>query len=363
MFLNANRMSTNIIVTALVLVMVFLLPLLDRRICAMLGVNLHHGLSSNPKADTLLQIRQLILIGVFSVYIMVFAYLVFFSRSASAEYLVHIDPFADLQNAINTDYGPFDFLVAVFREGVPQAFSHIRVVKIEDIAQVYMNIMLYVPMGYLLPYVFEWFRARSNIRPVLACFVISFITENLQLIFRRGFYDMDDLLANTFGGWIGQLLFISVAYVVTHPDWRRELFSSRRWKKIAERGALYPFARRIGISRTTLMGTDEGDVYLFYVTKLGFRPRKQLTEEYSFGTDFLFEMGQTQLEIHCSNRPDKLPAQYLSITARDLPRIKERLKQHGIETGPFEQDPYTGQRRMSFSGPDGVVITVLEEYI
>ena len=202
--------------------------------------------------------------------------------------------------------------------------------------------MLYVPMGYLLPYVFEWFRARSWVRPVLACFVISFITENLQLIFRRGFYDMDDLLANTLGGLIGQMLFISVGYVVTHPDWRRELFSSRRWKKIAERGALYPFAHRIGLSRTTLMGTDEGDVYLFYVTKLGFRPRKQLTVEDSFGTDFLFEMGRTQLEIHCSNRPDRLPTQYLSIAARDLPAIRERLRRHKIETGPFEQDPPTG---------------------
>ena len=58
MLLNANQMSTNIIVTVLVMLLVFVLPLLDRRICAKLGVNLHHGVSSNPKADALLQIRQ-----------------------------------------------------------------------------------------------------------------------------------------------------------------------------------------------------------------------------------------------------------------------------------------------------------------
>ena len=361
MLLNANQMSTNIIVTVLVMLLVFVLPLLDRRICAKLGVNLHHGVSSNPKADALLQIRQLLLFAVFFVYIMAFAYLVFFSRTASEEYLVHIAPFADLQNAINTDYGVFDFLVTLFREGVQAAFSHVYVVKIEDITQVYMNIMLYVPMGYLLPYVFEFFRTRSRIRPVLACFVISFITENLQLIFRRGFYDMDDLLSNTIGGLIGQLLFISVGYVVTHPDWRRELFTYRRWRHAARRSALYPFARGIKLSRTTLLGTDEEAVYFFYVTKLGFRPRKQLTVEYSFGTDFLFEMGNSQVEIHCSNRPDKLPTQYLSISARNLPKIRERLKAHDVQTGPFEQDPYTGQRRMSFLGPDGVIVTILEE--
>ena len=192
--LNANRMSTNVIVTVLVMLLVFVLPLVDRRICTKLGLNLHHGVSTNPKADALLQIRQLILFAVFFVYVMVFAYLVFFSRTASEEYLVHIAPFVDLQNAISTDYGLSDLLVTLFRGGIQEAFSHVYVLKFEDIAQVYMNIMLYVPMGYLLPYVFEFFRSRSGIRPVLACFVISFITENLQLIFRRGFYDMDDLL-------------------------------------------------------------------------------------------------------------------------------------------------------------------------
>ena len=359
--LNANRLSTNIIVTALVLVMVFLLPLIDRRVCARLGVNLHHGVSSNPRADALLQIRQLLLFGVFAVYILVYLYLVLFSRSASEEYLVHIDPFADLQNAINTDYGIFDFVVANFKEGVQKAFSHIRVVKFEDITQVYMNIMLFVPMGYLLPYVFEFFRTRSRIRPVLACFLISFTTENLQLIFRRGLYDMDDLLANTLGGLIGQMLFIWVGYVVTHPDWRRELFTNRRWRQTSRRSALYPFARRIDLSRTTLLGTDEDAVFSFYVTKLGFKPLKQLTAEHSFGTDFLFEMGKYQVEVRCSNRPTELPTQYLSISARNLPQIKRRLREHDIITGPFEQDPYTGQRRLSFTGPDGVVVTILEE--
>ena len=360
MFLNANRLSTNVIITVLVLIMVFVLPLVDRRICAKLGVNLHHGVSSNPKADALLQIRQLILFSVFFVYVMVFAYLVFFSRQASQEYLVHIAPFSDLQNAISTDYGLFDFLVTLFREGIQSAFSHVYVVKFEDITQVYMNIMLYVPMGYLLPYVFEFFRNGSRLRPVIACFLISFITENLQLIFRLGFYDIDDLMANTFGGLIGVLFYISVGYVVTHPDWRREFSSYRRWRRIARRSVFYPFSRQIELSRTTLLGTDEEAVFFFYVTKLGFRPRKQLTPEYSFGTDFLFEIGRSQIEVRCSNRPDKLPTQYLSIYARDLLKLKERLREHDIETGPFEQDVYTGLRCIRFTGPDGVIVTIME---
>ena len=358
--LNANRLSTNILVTVLVTVLVFVLPLLDRRICARLGLNLQHGVSSHPRADSLLRARQLLLYGVFGVYITAYAYLVLFSRRATVEYLVHINPFADLTSAITTDYGLFDFLVILFKEGVQQAFTHVRVVKFEDIAQVYMNMMLYVPMGYLLPYVFEFFRARSRVRPVLACFVVSFVTENLQLIFRRGFYDVDDLMANTLGGLIGQLLFISVAYVVTHPEWRQELFFSRQWNSAVKNGALFPYARQLSPMRTTLLGTDEGNVYDFYVTKLGFRPSRQVGHDDGLGTDFLFALGKFQLEVCCSNSPDILPSQYLNLSARDLVRIKKDLEKKEIETGPFDQDPYTGQRCLRFTGPDDVVITILE---
>ena len=157
------------------------------------------------------------------------------------------------------------------------------------------------------------------------------------------------------------MLFISVAYVVTHPEWRSELFSYRRWKKTAKHSPLYPFARRIGLSRTTLLGTDEDEVYYFYATKLGFRPRRQLSVDLSIGTNFLFEMGKTQVEVRCSNRPDTLPPQFLTISADNLPKLKRRLKKKNVETGPFETDPYTGQRTLSFPGPDGVLITVIEE--
>ena len=361
MNLNANALSTNILVTVLVAVLVLILPWLDRRICAKLGLNLQHGVSENPHADFLLRVRQALLFLVFAVYLAAYAYLVFFSRAATESYVVHIAPFADLQKAIDTDNGLFDILVILFTQGFQEAISHIRVVKLEDITQVYMNMMLYVPMGYLLPYVFEYFRTRANVRPVVACFVISFVTENLQLIFKRGFYDMDDLLANTLGGLIGQMLFISVAYVVTHPEWRTELSSYRRWKKSARKSPLYPFSRRIGINRTTLLGTDEDEVYYFYATKLGFRPRKQMSVDLSIGTNFLFEMGKTQVEVRCSNRPDKLPPQALTFSADNLPKLKRRLKKYHVETGPFENDPYTGQRTLSFPGPDGVLITVLEE--
>ena len=361
MLLNANMLYTNLLVTVLVAVLVFFLPWLDRRICRRLGVNLHHGVSKNPHADALLSLRQTLLFLVFAVYLALFAYLVFFSRAASESYRIHIAPFYDLQKAIDSDHGVFDILMILFTEGPQEALSHIRVVKAEDIAQVYMNMMLFVPMGYLLPDVFEDFRSRASVRPVLACFVISFVTENLQLIFKRGFYDMDDLLANTLGGLIGQLLFIAVAYVVTHPGWRAELADYRRYRRTARRATLYPYAHRMGLSRTTLWGTDEEEISFFYGEKLGFYLRCRLNVPDSFGTDLLFEMGRSQVEILCSNLPEELPEQQLTISANDLSRLRRRLKKHGVDTGPFGSDPYTGRRTLSFTGPDQVLITVIED--
>jgi hypothetical protein len=212
----------------------------------------------------------------------------------------------------------------------------------------------------MLPYISGWFRAKVRIRPAVACFLISFGIENLQLITRRGFYDMDDLVSNTIGGIIGQFLFISVAYVVTHQNWRKELKSYRRWKKNARERTLYPFARKMGLSRTALLATNEEEIWDFYVMKLGFRLIKQIVPLDQPGTDMLLEMGKYQIEIHCSNTTEVLKQQSLTLTARHLKPIIRRLNLNGIDTGSIQQDPYTGLRCIHFAGPDHVMITVIE---
>ena len=343
------------------LLMVAALPWADRRICDRLGLNLQGGVSKNPHAERLLRLRQGLLLFIFGVYVLAMAWLVFFSRSAAREYQVHIALFEDLHNAVNIDLGFLDFFRMIFTDGFPAALSHIQIIKIEDITQVYMNMMLFVPMGYLLPYLFAWFRAKAQLRPVLMCFAVSLLIENLQLIFRRGFYDIDDLVSNVIGGFIGQWLFISAAYVVTHPNWRKELKSYRRWKRNAKGRTLYPFARKMGLSRTTLTARREEDIWDFYVMKLGFRMIKQIVPEDQTGTDFLLEMGKSQVEIHCLNRETELNPQALTMSAHRLTSVLRRLEMNGIKTGGVEQDVYTGLRCVRFTGPDGVCITVIEE--
>ena len=361
MSIPTNSPITLAAVTVFVAVFIVLLPVVDRRVCRRLGLNLQHGLSENANSDALLRIRQLVLYAVFLVYLGAFLVIVFFSRTSTEEYQVHVAPFQDLVNAVETEQGLVDVIVTIFREGIVEGLSRIQVIRFRDIAQVYLNVMLFVPMGYLLPYVFGWFRAKARIRPVAACFLISLVTENMQLIFRRGLYDLDDLLSNTLGGLIGQLLFLSIAYVVTHPDWRRELRAYHRWKRHARHMTLYPFARRIDLSRTTLLATYEAAVWDFYVDKLGFRVKKQVMSLSDIDTRFLLVMGSSQVEVICFNKKKMIPVQYLTISARNLTKIKKRLEKNGIEVGAFRRDPYTDLRCLSFTGPDRVCITVIEQ--
>ena len=361
MTIPINNPITLLVITAFVAVFVVLLPYVDRRVCRRLGLNLQHGLSANANADALLRLRQLVLYAVFLLYVAAFLVIVFFSRTTADSYQVHVAPFQDLYNAVETDRGLVDIIETIFQEGIVEGLSHVEVIRPEDIAQVYLNVMLFVPMGYLLPYVFAWFRAKARLRPVVACFFLSLATENLQLIFRRGFYDLDDLLSNTLGGFIGQLLFISIAYVVTHPDWKRELKAYHRWQRHAHHMTLYPFARKIGLSRTTLLATYEEAVWDFYVDKLGFRVKKQVMSLDDIDTRFLLVMGSSQVEIICFNKRKMIPVQYLTISARNLVKIKARLEKNGIEVGEFHRDPYTDLRCLSFTGPDRVCITVIEQ--
>ena len=360
MDLDVNILEINLLVTVFVAVLVFLLPWADRRICRRLKLNLEGGLSEDPDADRLLRLRQRLLAFGVVLYLLLFAWLVFFSRASTGSYTVHVAPLEDLKNAFSTPTGFSGWFRTLFTEGVSSALSQISIVRPEDISQFWLNMMLFVPMGYLLPYAFHWFRVRVRVRPVVFCLLLSFLVENLQLISRRGMYDFDDIISNTLGGWIGQLLYIAVGYVVTHPGWRKDLHEYRRWRRRARRSTLFPYTKKSGMFRTTLRGTDQAAVYDFYVNRLGFRLRQQLDRRESGDVVYLFEMGKTQVQVICSFREVLPEKQYLTICASRLSAVRKRLEANGIRPGDYRRDPCTGQRMLRFSGPDNVRVEIME---
>ena len=70
---------------------------------------------------------------------------------------------------------------------------------------VVLNLLMLVPLGYLLPIVSKrsdmWWKA------VAVGFAVSLLIETIQLITHRGWFDVDDLLLNTVGTIIGHALY------------------------------------------------------------------------------------------------------------------------------------------------------------
>lgn len=358
---DVNNLATVLGVTAMVAAMVLLLPWADRKICAKLGVSLTGGLSANPDADRLLRIRRRLLTAGILVYLCVFAYLVFFSRTVMTNYTVHVAPLQDLRDAFSTDHGFSDVFRRLFTEGPAEAFRNVKLVRPEDLIQFYLNIMVFIPLGYLLPYVFRWFRERVRIRPVLACFLISFMVENLQLMSRRGLYDLDDMIANTLGGFIGEYLYISFAYMLTHPAWKKTLRKYRVWRRTTGKESLYPFRSSIAVSRTVLRASDPEDIMDFYILVLGYRLVARLKDREEEGEVILLQLGRSQAEFRFGSSVPMPEEQHLSFYTSRYAAVRDRVRANGIKTEPEFEDPCTDRRGFSFSGPDHVKITVFEE--
>jgi glycopeptide antibiotics resistance protein len=67
------------------------------------------------------------------------------------------------------------------------------------------NIAVFVPFGMLLPFLFKSDRLVLT-RTAIFAFAFSLLLEGSQAVLSIGSFDVDDLLLNAFGGWIGSIL-------------------------------------------------------------------------------------------------------------------------------------------------------------
>ena len=360
MFFNPESLSVNLIVTVLVIVMVFVLPWADRYFCRKLGISISDGISTNPDADRLLRRRKQLLIIMFGIYLLAVAYVTFLSRSASKDYRINSNELLqDFRRSFYIDFGLLDIINILMTEGPRSALEHIHIVSTGGIAQVLMNIAMLIPMGYLLPYIFDWFRRDVSRRTIPVCFLTSVFIENVQLLTRTGLYDMDDIITNTLGGIIGQAFYITVAYVNTHPNWRSEIRSRRKWRRSARKKPVYPFMDKIHMMRATVYTTDIEGTRKFFSEDLGFFLFHEQTDDKE--TRLLYECGGTQVEIIPSAKGTAVPAQQITIAANNSERIRKRLEESEIPVSEYALDPYTGLRTFSIESPEGVKITFIEE--
>jgi glycopeptide antibiotics resistance protein len=66
------------------------------------------------------------------------------------------------------------------------------------------NVVAFMPLGFLLPLAFKRFKA---IKTFAAAFSFILIAEVLQLVSRRGVFDVDDLILNMLGSIIGYVVY------------------------------------------------------------------------------------------------------------------------------------------------------------
>ena len=167
--------------------------------------------------------------------------------------------------------------------------------------------------------------------------------------------------AKDIGGFIGAYLYITFAYVVTHPVWRKNLQSYRAWKKEVRSRTLYPFRRNIAVSRTVLRASDADAVMDFYSGRLGYRMVARLRDPDSGKQTVLLQLGRSQAEFRCDPALPVPEGQVLAFTASKIPSILKRLRMNGIDVKTDTEDPCTDRRALVFEGPDGVQIMILEE--
>lgn len=70
---------------------------------------------------------------------------------------------------------------------------------------VFGNVIAFMPMGFLQPLLSD--RQRRKILVVLNCFIVSLLVETIQLVFKIGCFDVDDLFLNTLGGLFGLMIY------------------------------------------------------------------------------------------------------------------------------------------------------------
>lgn len=74
------------------------------------------------------------------------------------------------------------------------------------------NIILFIPIGILTPYLIK--RKNKYKLTVLIGFCASLIIESVQLITRLGEFETDDIITNTFGTFVGVIIFIKITAII-----------------------------------------------------------------------------------------------------------------------------------------------------
>ena len=129
-----------------------------------------------------------------TVYVAAVIYLAFISREPMPIHHYSINPFGAARRGLEFGGG----LISGLLHGT------VKITNWAELKHIILNILLFIPFGYLLPSLFSRLRWWQVILLGLA---FSLCIELLQLITKLGYADVDDLINNTLGAAIGFLCY------------------------------------------------------------------------------------------------------------------------------------------------------------
>ena len=92
--------------------------------------------------------------------------------------------------------------------------SFVRAVEQPEIwRSMFMNIVLFVPLGLTLPFVFRGNVSKCVLLTILSGFVLAITIEISQYIFVLGSVETDDVICNTIGAFVGSCAYPLSLYI------------------------------------------------------------------------------------------------------------------------------------------------------
>lgn len=113
--------------------------------------------------------------------------------------------FSSFKSAFYLDLGIVGTIRTLLTEGPRAALATIHILNREAMREVLLNVLLYFPLGYLLPFAFRSLRG-SVFTITFIGFLCSVATEVSQLYFHIGYCQIDDVITNTLGCLIGAVV-------------------------------------------------------------------------------------------------------------------------------------------------------------
>ncbi|MEG0258975.1 MAG: VanZ family protein [Lysinibacillus sp.] len=98
----------------------------------------------------------------------------------------------------NTNFVPFE---TIMRYAMGSQYFNMELIILNLLG----NLFIFTPIGLLIPFLSKKFR--KGLHVILLGFILSLAVETIQFIFTVGSADIDDLILNTAGAWLGYLVY------------------------------------------------------------------------------------------------------------------------------------------------------------